>query len=629
MPSAVQTEIKALAEADLKAVIKARKEPYHPSPDAWEDQVLYFIMLDRFSDGREKGYKDNHGKVVASGTYPPFDPSQAGNVDRTTWESKGCGWCGGTLKGLEGKVGYLARMGIDALWISPIFKQVAFQPTYHGYGIQDFLDVDRHFGKRQDLQKLVKTAHKHGIRVILDIILNHSGNVFSYSDPGGGAPLYKGPAWQYRTFDVAGFNDQAGNPTLPFSPVPQAWPDGAVWPSEFQNAEVFTRKGSIKNWDFDPEFLEGDFEDLKNIQLGYGPTDRYQASPALTYLCEAYKYWMAYADIDGYRLDTVKHMDIGATRYFVSVIHEFAQLIGKERFYIIGEVTGGRTRAVDTINLTGLNAALGVDDIPDKLEYLVKGYRNPEDYFGLFRNSTLVGKESHTWFRNAVVNMYDDHDQVRKGKRKARFCAQVEADSKGPILALAAMAMQLTTLGIPCLYYGTEQGFNGRFMEERDGNDVFLRECMFGGEFGSFQSRGCHFFLEDNPLYQEIHKIIEIRKDLLALRRGRQYLREISGDGVNFGLPHMLGGQIRSVVPWSRIFDNAEILCAINTDCNACRRAWVTIDNHLNSVGERYTCLYSTDTAQIGAQIEVVALNGRALNLNVPPAGFVIYRKMD
>ena len=104
-------------------------------------------------------------------------------------------------------------------------------------------------------------------------------------------------------------------------------------------------------------------------------------------LCEVYKFWIAFADIDGFRVDTVKHMDLGATRFFTSVIHEFTQAIGKENFYLIGEITGGRGRAFETVEQTGLNAALGIDDIPDKLEYLVKGFRNPSDYFDLFRNS--------------------------------------------------------------------------------------------------------------------------------------------------------------------------------------------------------------------------------------------------
>src|SRR5204862_5677957 len=112
----------------------------------------------------------------------------------------------------------------------------------------------------------------------------------------------------------------------------------------------------------------------------------------------------------------------GATRFCASVIHEFAQSIVKDRFLLVGEITGGRQRAFDTLEVTGLDAALGIDDIPDKLEFLVKGFRNPNDYFSLFRNSELIGKDSHTWFRNRVVTLFNDHDQVSKGQDKARFC---------------------------------------------------------------------------------------------------------------------------------------------------------------------------------------------------------------
>ena len=139
----------------------------------------------------------------------------------------------------------------------------------------------------------------------------------------------------------------------------------------------------------DPEFREGDFCDLKDVHHGYGTADDYKPSNALKVLTEVYKYWIALADVDGFRIDTVKHMDIGATRYFASAMHEFGETLGKERFFLIGEITGGRTRAFDTLETTGLDAALGIDEIPDKMEYLVKGYRNPSDYFDLFRNSIL------------------------------------------------------------------------------------------------------------------------------------------------------------------------------------------------------------------------------------------------
>ncbi|WNF16481.1 alpha-amylase family glycosyl hydrolase [Microcystis aeruginosa] len=590
-----------------------------PSPIAWEDQAFYFLMLDRFSDGRENGYKDNEGNLVRSGTTPAYSPAGAENAvkteaDAARWREAGVKYVGGTLKGLESKIGYLKRLGVTALWISPIFKQVRFRETYHGYGIQNFLEVEPHFGSREDLREVVRTAHANGIYVVLDIILNHAGNVFSYSGE-------QDRPWTGEMYPVEGFNDKNGNPTIPFAkPDPQNPPDydGALFPVELQDPDTFTRKGYIKNWDYDPEFREGDFFDLKDIDHGYGSADDYQVSPALRHLCEAYKYWIAYADIDGFRIDTVKHMDMGATRYFVSVIREFAQSIGKENFFLLGEITGGRKRAYETLELTGLSAALGIDDIPDKLEYLVKGYRNPNDYFSLFRNSELVNKGSHIWFRNKVVTSFDDHDQVRKGNQKARFCADADASK----VALNVLALNALTLGIPCIYYGSEQCFDGRGESDR-----YIRESMFGGEFGAFRTRGLHFFNEDHPVYRELAKILEIRRQNIVLRRGRQYLRSISSpdDGVRFSLPEMVGGQIRSLVPWSRIFNGKEVLLAINTDYDQPRTAWVTVDNELHQAGDGLKCLYSKDAAQIGQSVTVEARNGKAVLITVPAAGFVIF----
>lgn len=627
-----------LEDLDLESL---RDRQFTPSPSAWEDQVLYFLMLDRFSDGKEQGYKDNDGEVVTSGTTPLFQPADANNAIKTDddarrWREAGAKWVGGTLKGLESKIGYLKRMGVSAVWISPLFKQVSFQETYHGYGLQNFVDVDPHYGSREDLRELVETAHKHGIYVILDIILNHSGNVFGYdadrylTETENGGQFFD-PRWDSNPYKVKGFHDQHGQPNIPFAPIAPSnfdnfWPDNAVWPAEFQDPTFYTQKGRISNWDYDPEFLEGDFYDLKDINLGDGALDAYAPSPALLALCEVYKFWIAYADIDGFRVDTVKHMDPGATRFFASVIHEFAQGIGKENFYLIGEITGGRSRAFETLEQTGLNAALGISDIPDKLEYVVKGYRNPQDYFDLFRNSLLVQKESHIWFRNKVVTILDDHDQVRKGEQKARFCAD-DADSGQ--LVLNALALSATTIGIPCIYYGTEQCFDGA-----GGNDRYIREAMFGGEFGAFRSRNRHCFDEDGHVFKELAKILTIRKEKIALRRGRQYLCPISGDGQHFGVPRMIGGVMRSVVPWTRLFDDQEMLVAINTDIDASRQASVMLKRGITAHSSHLKCIYSTDQDQIGQVLEITqkdvdSKQADVVAVEVPAAGCVIFEGLS
>jgi glycosidase len=587
---------RSLAGVDFENLLRPS---YFPSPQAWEDQVLYFLLVDRFSDGNENGFLDNDNNLVLSGTTPAFEPLDSANAigtetDAAFWREAGQRYVGGNLKGLKSKIGYLKRLGISAIWISPVFKQVTSQESYHGYGIQDFLAIEPRFGTEQDLMEVVNTAHDHGIYVILDIILNHAGDVFAYV---GGQPVYQNG----DTYDVFGYRDAMGNPTLPFADLSEnESPDAGIWPSELQKPQTFTRKGKIQNWDYEPEFLDGDFESLKDIHHGNGPVDDFHISDSFKHLTEAYKYWIAIADIDGFRIDTVKHMELGATRFFASVIKEFTMSIGKENFYLIGEITGGRQRAFTTLELTGLDAALGIDDIPDKLEYVVKGYRNPSDYFNLFRNSELVQKESHIWFRNKVVTLFDDHDQVRKGGGKARFCA----DATGTRLLISVIGLNLTSLGIPCLYYGTEQAFDGS-----GGNDRYIRESMFGADFGAFRTKNVHFFNEQNPWFPEIGKIIEVRNRHIALRRGRQYLRTVSEHGPEFALPQISGGHMDTIIAWSRIFNDKEILCAINTDTDNEIIAYVTIDNDLHPINSKLRRLYASGICPEELNVEV--RNGR------------------
>ena len=122
--------------------------------------------------------------------------------------------------------------------------------------------------------------------------------------------------------------------------------------------------------------------------------------------------------------------------------------------------------------------------------------------------------------------------------------------------------------------------------------------------------------------------MFQIRREQLAIRRGRQYLREISGNGVDYGLPHMVGGEMRSVVPWSRILDRTEILLAINTDIEETRTASAIVDHDLHAPGTTMRCLYSTEPGDIGGSITATDKpdGKRVVDLTVPAAGFVIFR---
>src|SRR5262249_61533179 len=126
------------------------------------------------------------------------------------------------------------------------------------------------------------------------------------------------------------------------------------------------------------------------------------------------------------------------------------------------------------------------------------------------------------WSVQHVVPMFDVNDNIHKGNKKRRFCGTSEYRK----LIFNALAVNLTTAGIPCIYYGTEQGFDSG--GQPSPSDVVLRENMFGGCFGGKCSKGVHFFDEDAAVFKAVSKLCELRHKWLALRRGRQYVPEMS-----------------------------------------------------------------------------------------------------
>src|SRR5262245_32163393 len=169
---------------------------------------------------------------------------------------------------------------------------------------------------------------------------------------------------------------------------------------------------------------------------------------------------------------------------------------------------------------------------------------------------------------------------------KSRF----GGDSRFRDLSFNVVAAQLTTMGIPCVYYGSEQAFDsgGR----PNGSDLVLRENMFGGRFGGLRTQDRHFFNESGGLYLALGALIDLRKKLLPLRRGRPALHHISRDCVTFGLPHGLGGRMRSLVSGSRLFVDQEVLIAINTDESESVSAYSTVAPTFRVEGDVFQLLY-------------------------------------
>jgi hypothetical protein len=466
---------------------------------------------------------------------------------------------------------------------------------------------------------------------MLDIIYNHTGNNWFYRNENGDPMTTK----SYRfspPHDIHGWRSGQGESIPEIADL-----EDGVWPEEFQNWEWYTRAGQIGRWDAnvgedplhpDVEFRRGDFFDLKDLNLSRDDT--------LAAVIRVYQYWIALSDCDGFRIDTVKHLPWEVSRNFCGAIHEYAESIGKENFMLLGEVTGGATTAKTYLEIFGLNvdAVLDIGEPTVQLAGFVKGQRDPQGFFGQFGGFDALG--SHRLAGQYHVSILDDHDMVgRQGKH--RFSAHNSIPARYEQVA-HAVGVQLTTLGIPCIYYGTEQAFDGTedrhdFNLEPGGGfeDRYIREAMFGGLFGAFETEKCHFFDGCHPAYLRIAAIARIRngKDLtgLALRRGRQYLRETSVLNRPFSMPG--AGEL---VAWSRIFRDREVVAAINTNGTENRGAYVTVDAIIHPPGSCLQVLYRGDWSDAELQnpptsetVTVEEFKGRsALRLDLPPAGMVI-----
>ncbi|MCC7362798.1 MAG: alpha-amylase [Dehalococcoidia bacterium] len=615
----------------------------YPSPADWRNEVLYFLLPDRFSDGQEhtRELLDRDDRAAARPAAPSGEPWR---WDR--WARSGADrWQGGTIAGITGRLDYLRDLGVTAIWVGPVFKQRGHLDTYHGYGIQDFLEVDPRFGTREELVAMVAAAHAREMRVILDVIFNHSGANFDYAVGGNRVrtPAYR--PWPGFYADIAW---RGGDDTLAATPGP----DDAAWPAELQDSAIYTRAGmgdlgggSIE--DEHAEHKRSDFFDLRDFNL-----ERGAGTDALRVLVECYKYWIALTDCDGFRIDTLKHVSFEQGRNFCGAIKEFANRLGKSDFFLVGEVAGGDTnqdRYLDVLGMN-LNAALDIGEMRLALTGVARGLVHPAAYFdGFDPGKAVMG--SHRNLGAHHVSVLDDHDHVFGAK--LRFATSAPS----PLQAGAAIALQLFTLGIPCVYYGTEQALAGpepaahHYLPGWGGSDRYLREAMFGPRhprasgraglpanggaldeslpgFGPFGTAGRHCFDPEFPLFRLIAAMNETRRRYVPLRLGRQYLRPTSFLGRPFA-QHGAG----ELLAWSRILDDEELVCAVNTHGLAARGAAVLVDGGLNPPGSEMTVARSSSAAigqpghAPGTRLPVQRdAAGRAFVhvADVPPSGVVV-----
>jgi glycosidase len=545
--------------------------PYpFPSPTDWRNVWIYFLMTDRFNNT----------------TTVPVNWNQCYGFRQ-----------GGNFKGIEAELDYLADLGVGAIWITPVLKNSIpkeWEYNYHGYGIQDFLSVDGRFASdgssataEKELNELVEAAHALGIFVIIDIVINHTARVFDYNINGSEIIEFTntgimnsppGTEPDIEWINGFGFGRADWMNTLPAVAALSA--DDAIWPADLQRADFFRRRGNRIS-DAIPanqEFIRGDFGSMRQMVMEYvaqNPGQQqlrtaYGVFPVLSILIMSYWYLIAKFDVDGFRIDTVKYVDPDKLEQFGNAMREFALSVGKKNFFTFGEVYD----ADNTIErFIGRNSTdgFGIDSALDfPLFYVLPAFAKSQIPVETVRKIFLDRKaaeqqrlSSHGEAGKYFVSFLDNHDQHQRFNHPAAFAQQITL----------GIAILFCLQGIPCIYYGTEQGLQG--CVDAAGNPDLnslesVREALWGKQPSAFDKK--------NEYYKAIQQIGQLRNQETALQYGRLYFRELSANGLDFGLSYGTG----AVLAFSRILAGKEILIVANTHTTKPFKGFVLADLDTN-----------------------------------------------
>jgi glycosidase len=554
---------------DAQSVINnARTSGLTPSPADWRDTWIYFLLVDRFNN--------------------PNQPIKHTPFDDPTFS----GFQGGTYSGVRAQLPYIKRLGAGAIWLSPVLRNVPADQTYHGYGIHNFLVAEERFADDpsnadQELRDLVDAAHAAGLYVIFDIVLNHTGDVFHYPGDLSQMPFQAVPV------DALEWRDETGKARadLPaIENVVRPSPNGFVWPSELQRNAYFRRQGMPQA---NGDDTVGDFYSLKQMLTADPNVQRT--------LIRAYQYVVARFDVDGFRIDTLRYLKGDLPRIFGNAMREFALEVGKKNFFTFGEVWSSEDEiahfigrvAGDTGDLVGVDAAL---DYP--LFYVLppaaKGLTPPAAVAAMYQHRKSVEADilsSHGDATRYFVTFLDNHDQTAR----VRYVNPGDEHAFDDQVTLA-LAGLLSLPGIPCVYYGTEQGLHGSGSQPEA-----VREALWGGP--GFDTTA--------SFYQQLAGMTAVRNARPALRYGRFYFRPISGDGTVFGVSPYSPG----VLAFSRILNDEEVVIVANaaSDPAATVTVNVIVDAQLNALPATFDVLYSNKSGS-HASATVRTIPGATVN---------------
>lgn len=491
------------------------------------EEIVYFVLPDRF----ENGSRENDTGGIAGGRLDHgFDPQHKGFFH------------GGDLAGLTRRLDYLERLGITAIWFAPIFKNKPVQGApgeesagYHGYWVTDFTRPDPHFGTREEFKAFVEAAHARGMKVYMDIITNHTADVIGYREGEASGYRYRSLG-DYPYSRRGGVDGEAINrgflgdevqtaenfarltdPDYAYTPMVRAKERDIKRPKWLNDPIYYHNRG---NTDFAGESSRyGDFAGLDDL---------FTEHPRVVEgMIEIYAAWIRDFGVDGFRIDTARHVNPEFWRAFVPAMLAAARDRGIPNFHIFGEVyrdSADNGYIAQFTRRDGFPAVLDFAFQQAVREVIAQG-KGTHVLADMFDGDVLYegGEEAAL----ALLTFLGNHDM-------GRFSTLVRADrpqiSDEELLARVRLghAMLLLLRGSPVIYYGDEQGFVG------DGHDQDAREDMFASRTASYNDNrliGTRAttkeanFDEGHPLYRLIASLAALRKAHPALAKGRQKVR--------------------------------------------------------------------------------------------------------
>ena len=492
-----------------------------------EDEVIYFVLPDRFDNGDTA---NDRGGLKGDRLVSGYDPTAKGFYH------------GGDLKGLIKRLDYIQGLGVTAIWVGPIFRNKPVQGPagqesagYHGYWITDFTHVDPHLGTDADFAALVDAAHKRGMKVYMDIIANHTADVIKNRECQTNFCTYRSRA-DYPYQRRGGVNGPAINagfagdgdhspanfgkltdPDYAYTPFVPKGEEQVKAPAWLNDVRYYHNRGETT---YSGESgTMGDFAGLDDLMT--------EDPRVVAGMIDIFGGWIDRFGIDGYRIDTARHVNPEFWQAFIPAMRERAKARGIPNFHVFGEVY------VETVDAGPLAWHTRAGGFPAVLDFAFRQavletiagtggtatWQRMLDGDVLYEGGEATARQLPTFISN--------HDAGRFGYF-VRTAFPKASDEEVLQRVALANAVLLTMRGVPTIYYGDEQGFAG------DGGDQNAREDMFGSRVAAYNDNrllgtdattATPRFDSTHPLYREITQLARLRTSHAALTRGRQLIR--------------------------------------------------------------------------------------------------------